>query len=79
MSITLSDSAAARVSSFLANRGKGLWPATGRKNVRLFGMAYVLEFVDQLAADDTVFEDKGVKVVVDGKSLDSLMALSWTS
>ena len=36
------------------------------------GMAYVLEFVDEPAAEDTVFEDKGVKVVIDGKSLQFL-------
>ncbi len=34
--------------------------------------AYVLEFVDEPAAEDTVFEDKGVKVVIDGKSLQFL-------
>ncbi|SQD02649.1 iron-sulfur cluster assembly protein [Escherichia coli] len=36
MSITLSDSAAARVNTFLANRGKGFWPASGRENLRMF-------------------------------------------
>ena len=33
------------------------------------GMAYVLEFVDELDAEDVVFEDHGVKVIVDPKSL----------
>jgi iron-sulfur cluster assembly protein len=32
-------------------------------------MAYVLEFVDDLMEEDKVFEDFGVKVVVDPKSL----------
>ena len=32
-------------------------------------MAYKLEFVDQIEADDLVFESNGVKVVVDPKSL----------
>ena len=36
------------------------------------GMAYVLEFVDEPTPEDIVFEDKGVKVVVDGKSLQFL-------
>lgn len=35
-------------------------------------MAYVLEFVDEPTPEDIVFEDKGVKVVVDGKSLQFL-------
>jgi iron-sulfur cluster assembly protein len=33
------------------------------------GLAYVLEFVDDLNPDDHVFEDKGVKIIIDGKSL----------
>jgi len=61
MSITLSDSAAARVSSFLANRGKGFGLRLGVRTSGCSGMAYVLEFVDEPASDDTVFEDKGVK------------------
>jgi len=32
-------------------------------------MAYVLEFADELEEDDLVFEDHGVKVIVDPKSL----------
>ena len=33
------------------------------------GLAYVLEFVDEVADDDQVFEGHGVKVIVDEKSL----------
>ena len=72
MSITLSDSAAARVNAFLANRGKGFGLRLGVRTSGCSGMAYVLEFVDEPAAEDTVFEDKGVKVVIDGKSLQFL-------
>jgi iron-sulfur cluster assembly protein len=32
-------------------------------------MAYVLEFIDELDEGDIVFEDQGVKVVVDPKSM----------
>jgi len=32
-------------------------------------MAYVLEFADELDAEDVVFEDNGVKVIVDPKSM----------
>ena len=69
MSITLSDSAAARVNAFLANRGKGFGLRLGVRTSGCSGMAYVLEFVDEPAAEDTVFEDKGVKVMVDKKSI----------
>ena len=33
------------------------------------GLAYKLEYVDELAPEDQVFESHGVKVVVDPKSL----------
>jgi iron-sulfur cluster assembly protein len=33
------------------------------------GMAYVLEFADEIEDSDVVFEDHGVKVIVDPKSL----------
>ena len=32
-------------------------------------MAYVLEFVDELDESDAVFEDHGIKIIVDPKSL----------
>ena len=69
MSITLSDSAAARVNTFLANRGKGFGLRLGVRTSGCSGMAYVLEFVDEPTPEDIVFEDKGVKVVV-GTQLD---------
>ena len=69
MSISLSDSAAARVSAFLTNRGQGVGLRLAVRTAGCSGMAYVLEFVDELQPDDLVFEDKGVKVIVDGKSL----------
>lgn len=69
MSISLSDSAAARVSAFLTNRGQGVGLRLAVRTSGCSGMAYVLEFVDELQPDDLVFEDKGVKVIVDGKSL----------
>ncbi|MBW7982159.1 iron-sulfur cluster assembly protein IscA [Enterobacillus tribolii] len=69
MSIAMSNSAAERVRTFLTNRGKGLGLRLGVKTSGCSGMAYVLEFVDELNDDDVVFEDKGVKVIVDGKSL----------
>jgi iron-sulfur cluster assembly protein len=69
MAISLSDSAAQRVSDFLANRGKGLGLRVGIKTTGCSGLAYVLEFVDELQEGDEVFEEKGVKLIVDAKSL----------
>jgi iron-sulfur cluster assembly protein len=69
MSITLTEAAATRVRTFLGNRGKGLGVRLGVRTSGCSGLAYVLEFVDDLAEDDRVFEDRGVKVIVDSKSL----------
>lgn len=69
MSITLTESAANRVRTFLENRGKGIGLRLGVKTSGCSGLAYVLEFVDVLNEDDNVFEQHGVKVIVDEKSL----------
>ncbi|NHB93329.1 iron-sulfur cluster assembly protein IscA [Photorhabdus cinerea] len=69
MSISLTESAAQRVSSFLSNRGKGVGLRLGVRTSGCSGMAYLLEFADVINEDDTVFKDKGVKVIVDGKSM----------
>jgi iron-sulfur cluster assembly protein len=69
MSITLTESAATRVRTFLENRGKGVGLRLGVRTTGCSGMAYVLEFVDDLNEEDQIFEDHGVKVVVDPKSL----------
>lgn len=69
MSINLTEVAADRVRAFLHNRGKGLGLRIGIKTTGCSGMAYVLEFVDELDADDAVFESQGVKLIVDPKSL----------
>ena len=52
----------------MTNRGKGLGLRLGVRTSGCSGMAYVLEFVDEANDDDIVFEDKGIKVIIDGKS-----------
>jgi len=69
MAITMSEAAIARVKSFLDARGHGVGVRLGVKTTGCSGMAYVLEFVDGIEADDSVFESQGVKVIVDVKSL----------
>lgn len=69
MAITLTEPAAERVKDFLANRGKGIGLRLGVKTMGCSGMGYVIEFVDEINADDEVFENNGVKVIVDKKSL----------
>ena len=69
MAVTMTVAAAERVRKFLQGRGKGLGLRLGVKTSGCSGMAYVLEFVDDLQPEDTVFEEQGVKIVVDSKSL----------
>ncbi|MCI0505210.1 MAG: iron-sulfur cluster assembly protein IscA [Gammaproteobacteria bacterium] len=69
MSITLTEAAAKHVQGFLANRGNGVGVRLGVKTTGCSGMAYVLEFADEVNPEDKIFEDHGVKVIVDPKSL----------
>ena len=69
MAITLTTAAADRVKSFLSNRGKGIGLRLGVRTSGCSGMAYVLEFVDDIDENDEVFEEHGVKVIVDPKSM----------
>ncbi|MES9946516.1 MAG: iron-sulfur cluster assembly protein IscA [gamma proteobacterium symbiont of Ctena orbiculata] len=69
MGITITEAAATRVQAFLANRGKGLGIRLSVRTSGCSGMAYEMEFVDEVKDDDQVFEDRGVQVVIDPKSL----------
>lgn len=69
MSITLTERAAKRVKTFLAKRGHGEGLRLGVRSTGCSGMAYVLEYADAIEPGDHVFEDQGVKVVINDKSL----------
>ena len=69
MPISVTESAARHVGSQLVSRGKGLGIRVGVTTSGCSGMAYVLEFVDELAPEDHVFEGHGVKVFIDPKSM----------
>ncbi|WP_073274972.1 iron-sulfur cluster assembly protein IscA [Microbulbifer donghaiensis] len=69
MAITMTEAAQAHIQRQLANRGKGIGIRVGVKTAGCSGLAYVLEFVDEAEPDDVVFEQNGVKLIVDPKSL----------
>jgi iron-sulfur cluster assembly protein len=69
MGITITEAAATHVQNYLNNRGKGLGIRLAVRTSGCSGMAYEMEFVDELQEEDQVFENHGVKVVVDPKSL----------
>ena len=67
--ITLTERAAAHVSSFISKRGKGVGLRLGVKTTGCSGLAYKLEFADEVAPEDHQFESHGVRVLIDPKSL----------
>ena len=69
MAITLTEAAAERVKAFIDNRGSGVGLRLAVKTTGCSGMAYVMEFADQVEDDDVVFDDQGVKVLINPKSL----------
>jgi iron-sulfur cluster assembly protein len=69
MAITMTESAARHVQRSLEGRGKGAGIRLGVRTTGCSGLAYVLEFVDELAAEDQVYESFGVKLIIDPKSL----------
>ena len=69
MAITLTPAAAERVRSFLDKRGNGVGLRLAVKTTGCSGMAYVMEFADQVEDDDVVFEDQGIKLLINPKSL----------
>ncbi len=69
MSISLTLAAADRVRTFLTRRGHGLGLRLGVKKTGCSGFAYVVNYADDVGADDIVFEQQGVKVIVDRDSL----------
>jgi iron-sulfur cluster assembly protein len=69
MAVTLTEAAARHVTRYLAKRGKGVGVRLGVKTTGCSGLAYKLEYADEIAPEDVVFEDHGVKVLVDPKSL----------
>jgi iron-sulfur cluster assembly protein len=69
MGVSITQSAAKHVAGQLLSRGKGLGIRLGVTTSGCSGMAYVLEFVDEAQPEDQVFEDHGVKVYIDPKSM----------
>jgi iron-sulfur cluster assembly protein len=70
MAISLTQSAAERVRSYLTRRGHGVGLRVGVRKTGCSGYAYVIDYADSVGSDDSVFEDDGVKVIVDNKSLE---------
>ena len=69
MAISLTSSAAERVRTYLEKRGTGVGLRLGVTSTGCSGYSYVINYAEEIDADDVVFEDKGIKVVVDPEAL----------
>ena len=69
MTISLTPPAADRVRNFLHTRGKGVGLRLGVKKTGCSGFAYVVSYADEVRAGDVVFDEDGVKVIVDAEAL----------
>jgi iron-sulfur cluster assembly protein len=72
MAISLTESAAERVRTHIASRGRGLGLRLGVKETGCSGFSYVVNYADDAQPDDLVFEDHGVRVYVDRASFERL-------
>ena len=68
MAVTLTEAAARHVNRYLSKRGLGVGVRLGVKTTGCSGLAYKLEYVDEIGPEDMVFEGHGVKVLIDPKS-----------
>ena len=69
MAVTLTDRAAEHVQRYMQKRGKGVGLRLGVKTTGCSGLAYKLEFADEIRPEDQEFESHGVRVFIDPKSL----------
>ena len=69
MAISLTESAASRVRNYLESRGEGIGLRLGITKTGCSGYSYVINYAEDITDADVVFEDKGVKVVVDADAL----------
>ena len=59
MSVSMTEAAARHVNRYLTKRGKGVGVRLGVKTTGCSGLAYKLEYVDDLSGEDVVFDVHG--------------------
>ncbi len=69
MAISLTESAASRVRTYLDARGEGVGLRVGIAKTGCSGYSYVINYAEGINDTDVVFEDKGITVVVDAEAL----------
>ena len=69
MGITLTENAAKHVAAHLSKRGRGVGLRLAVRTSGCSGLAYKLEFADDVRPEDHRFESHGITVLVDPKSM----------
>lgn len=64
MSIQLTENAARQIDKQLKKRGKGIGLRLGVRQSGCSGYAYLLDYADEIAPGEQIFEQLGVKVLV---------------
>lgn len=75
MSISVTERAAKQIQKQLEKRGSGMGLRLGVKPSGCSGYAYVLDYADEQAADEIVFDQHDVKVLVKQADLDKLVGI----
>lgn len=76
MTVQLTETAARRIQSQLAARGRGVGLRVGVKKSGCSGYAYALDYADVIGDADVVFESHGAKVIVANEHLQMLDGLT---
>jgi iron-sulfur cluster assembly protein len=67
--IQATDTATRKIVENLKKRGRGLGIRLGVRTTGCSGLAYVLEYIDQVNSEDMAFDMKDFVIVVDSKSM----------
>jgi iron-sulfur cluster assembly protein len=73
--ITATEIAATKIKQQLEQRGKGLGIKVGVKTTGCSGLAYTLEFIDQIDQTYAIFDNYGTHIYVDPKHIPYLQGL----
>ena len=69
MAISLTPAARQRMQDFLARNASAVAVRFGVKRTGCSGYSYTVDLADAIAADDAVFDEDGVRIVIDARSL----------
>jgi iron-sulfur cluster assembly protein len=75
MTITVTENAAKQIEKQLQQRGAGIGLKVGTKISGCSGFAYTIDYADMQAESDLVFEQSGIKVLVDRDDMGKLDGL----